>query len=129
MRRTEEHTVMTIRVAAILLRLAFFCLTFVAAASQVTPENGRLAGQITELPEGAPVRSAFVLIHAGAGEKDIIARLDSEARFDVTLTPGVYHIFASAGTFAPRCQAVRIIAGKTTHVAVKMELDIENSER
>jgi hypothetical protein len=111
------------------LCLMLCCLAPVMGGGQAVTANGRLIGTVTELPEGQPVTKAAIYIHSFRNEGDMTTKVDSQGKFVVSLAPGVYDIFVAAPVFAPTCKAIRILPGKTTDVSLKMDFDVENSER
>ena len=99
-----------------------------SAAAQSQSSDGKLAGAVSEVPEGAPLPSSFVLIHAFGGKEDIRARPDDAGRFEVSLSAGMYYIFVADPGFVPWCKAVKILSGKTTNLEIKLRFDSENAE-
>ena len=113
----------TVRVMAVWLLVSLVAV-YPASAQQ----SETVAGSVTELPEGVPLTSAFVLVHAFGGKNDVVAQIDRNGQFSVTLDPGLYYIFAAASGFLPQCRSLKVVSGKHYRADFKLHFDSENAQ-
>ena len=119
---------MSFRLALFLLFGAIFGGLMCVAQSPNPGATGLLTGRISDRAEGAPIRYAFVLIHQHSGDADQKAQIDSNGKFALSLPPGLYDVFVAADSFAPKCEKVRIVDGKTTSLDITLSPDIQHLE-
>lgn len=112
----------------VLLIGVMFCGSVSVAQSVTSETSGLLVGAVTDAAEKAPIKYAFVLIHQHSGSTDQKASLDSNGRFTLHLAPGLYDIFVAADGFAPKCEKVKVLAGKTRTFDVALSPDTEHLE-
>ncbi len=117
------------RVFLAFAQLIFCYLVSVARTQPANRNSGILTGDIADGIEGAPIPSAFVLVHGGGGRPDAVVKLDRTARFSVSLAPGNYDIFVAAEGFAPTCRRVSVVAGRTTRYAPRLKANEETLEQ
>jgi hypothetical protein len=91
----------------------------------------RLRGVVTDSSSGA-IPGAMVLIHwdsAGStvGLTDnvgikahLVIRTKADGTFDVDLPSGFYDVFAAATAFSPTCRKVRMKAGETQEIKLRL---------
>jgi hypothetical protein len=116
------------RITLQLLGIFIVCL---ACGRTVSPQartdnmDGTLAGMISD-GVGVPISNAYVLIHADGGEKEIVAKVNSQGRFVFLLEPGLYDVLLASSGFAPTCKKLEITSGKTIHFSSRLEADEEH---
>ena len=71
-----------------------------------------LSGTVTDAAEGAPIPYAYVVIHAGGGEKDKTIKANSRGKFVFSLDPGLYDVacifvLVAAAGFVPTCRKLQ----------------------
>lgn len=117
----------------LLLPLALLvAVNFCAAA----PSEGILKGKVTDPSGGSLDRSVKtrVLVHwdpSGADvgldsnvgiPGDVTVETNSRGEFQLNLPPGFYDVFVTAMAFSPKCQKVRIRAGKVLILNMSLEV-------
>lgn len=98
-----------------------------AVLAQSRPKVGYLAGQV--LYGESPTPRAFVYVHSLNPKFDSIIDLDSNGKFRVALTPGLYDVFVSEVSFVPMCKRLEIIEKQETTWNVTLRTDDEHLER
>ena len=110
------------------LLTAAFALSFVLTASaQLGPpeSRGTLKGDVVDA-EGAPIQTAFVLVHRSTAD-DKHGYPDQRGSFEIDLTPGLYDIFIAADGFAPQCKVIEIKAFQLMSYHAILQVDAEHS--
>jgi Carboxypeptidase regulatory-like domain len=119
----------TMCVRLLIVQLVVCCLIASAAAARSEASKGILDGDVADAIEGAPISSAFVLIHRGGGSRDTVVRLEPSGKFQLPLTPGRYDIFIAADGFVPTCKVVEIVSDQTTQFSPRLRADVEHAEQ
>jgi hypothetical protein len=119
----------TMCVRLLIVQLLACGLTAPVAAARPEANKGVLDGDVADAIEGAPIPSAFVLIHRGGGSRDTVVRLEPSGKFQVPLPPGRYDIFVAADGFAPTCKVVEIVSDQTTWFSPRLRADVEHAEQ
>ena len=118
----------TVCVRLLIVQLVVCCLTASVTAARSDASKGILEGDVADAIEGAPISSAFVLIHRSGGSRDTVVRLEPSGKFQVPLTPGRYDIFVAADGFVPSCKVIEIVSDQTTQFSPRLRADVEHSE-
>src|SRR5579862_1818431 len=83
--------------------------------------DGRISFDIAEAEDNVPLGAVFVYVHNAQAyglpqrfrqpdeQKDVTVQLDDKGLGDVTLRPGLYHIFISFNGFGPRCRVIAVL--------------------
>lgn len=116
-------------VRLLIVQLLACGLTVSAATARSEASKGILDGDVADAIEGAPISSAFVLIHRGGGSRDTVVRLEPSGKFQVPLAPGRYDIFVAADGFVPTCKVVEIVSDQTTQFSPRLRADVEHAEQ
>lgn len=113
----------------LLVPILFGPLIAVGQTRPSAPETGTLCGGVTHAVTNAfksPLPHAFVFIHSEWGVGDKFVKLDKEARFQVSLVPGLYCVFVTAPGFVPTCKKLEIVKGQTTQFVPTLKADLEH---
>ena len=100
-------------VRLLIVQLLACGLTVSAATARSEASKGILDGDVADAIEGAPISSAFVLIHRGGGSGIRWCGLNLQEN-SRSSPPGRYDIFVAADGFVPTCKVVEIVSDQTT---------------
>ena len=77
--------------------------------------------------DNTPAKDVYVEAHgyvAGLkAEKSFVLKMMGAGRYETSLPPGIYDVFISEGSSAPRCKRVQIRPKFQTYRTVKLEID------
>ena len=97
-------------------------------ASQSLDKDGALIvdvtwGDINNTPANDVYVEAHGFVEKYHSLKSFILKMSHDGQYEVSLPPGVYDVFISEGTSAPRCRRLLIRPGLTSYWTLKLEID------
>jgi len=114
--------------SVLMLLLVFLSVGNAAKAGQASQKDGTLIvnvtwGDLDNTPANDVYVEAYGTVPKGDSRKSFVLKMSHDGQYEASLSPGVYDVFISEGTSAPRCKRLLIRAGMPTYWPLKLKID------